>query len=118
MHESGLVEAIVDSITTKANGRPIARAKVRVGMLLRAEEDAMQQAFFEQIAGGVLEGSELELVFVPGKGTCFDCGAEADVTEPWQACPKCESGHLHAPDGEDMTLEEIEYRAPPAKAAG
>ncbi|MCA1736068.1 MAG: hydrogenase maturation nickel metallochaperone HypA [Actinobacteria bacterium] len=118
MHESGLVEAIVDSITNKAKGRPIVRAKVRIGMLLRAEEEAMQQAYSEQILGGVLEGSRLELDFVPGSGVCFDCGAEVAVTEPWQACPQCESGHLHAPDGEDLILEEVEYRAPRERAAG
>lgn len=57
-----------------------------------------------------LENAQLELVFVPGHAVCEECGAEVEVQDPWAVCPNCQGGHLHAPDGEDMILELIEYR--------
>ncbi len=112
MHEWGLAESIADAARSKAGERPVARVRVRIGALLRADEDALQQAFTMMNAGTELDGTQLELVFVPGHGVCHDCGADVDVVDPWTVCSSCRGGHVHAPDGEDMILELIEYRHP------
>lgn len=110
MHEWGLAESIADAARTKAGERAVARIRVRIGALLRADEESLQQAFTMINAGTDLDGTKLELVFVPGNGVCHDCGAEVKVTDPWTVCPSCGGEHVHAPDGEEMILELMEYR--------
>jgi hydrogenase nickel incorporation protein HypA/HybF len=117
MHEWGLAESIAEAVRSKAGERSVARVRVRIGALLRADEEALRQAFEMINAGTDLDGTMLELVFVPGQGVCHDCGAEVKVTDPWTVCPGCGGGHVHAPDGEDMIMELIEYR-PPLPAGG
>jgi hydrogenase nickel incorporation protein HypA/HybF len=110
MHEWGLAESIADAARSKAGERPVARVRVRIGALLRADEDALQQAFTMMNTGTDLDGTKLDLVFVPGHGVCHDCGADVEVVDPWTVCTSCRGGHVHAPDGEEMILELIEYR--------
>ena len=50
--------------------------------MLRADEEALRQAFEMINAGTELDGTLLELVFVPAQGVCNDCGAEVKVTDP------------------------------------
>jgi hydrogenase nickel incorporation protein HypA/HybF len=45
MHEFGLCEGIVDAIQRRAAGRPVARVRVRIGVLHRVVTEAFQHAF-------------------------------------------------------------------------
>ena len=112
MHEWGLAESIAAAVRDKAGNRPVARVRVRVGALLRADEDALQQAYSMLNAGTDLDNTKLELVLVPGQGVCHACGADVEVVDPWTVCSGCGGAHVHAADGEEMILELIEYRPP------
>lgn len=111
MHEFGLCEAIVQTAQQRAEGRPVARIRVRVSALLRAEDDSMQQAFSMVRTGTELNDATLDLVEVPGLGTCNECGAETQMENAWDPCPTCGEHALSATNADEMILEEVEYHA-------
>lgn len=111
MHEFGLCEAIVSSVRGRAQGRSVIRVRVRISELLRAEFDSMEQAFEMVTVGTELAGAQLELVAVPGRGTCVACGAEVEVRENWDPCSECGEHAVSPANAEEMILEAIEYRS-------
>lgn len=94
----------------RARGRPVARIKVRVSALLRAEPESMSQAFSMIGTGTEFDGAELELVTIPGQGVCAACGEEMEVLEPWQPCSACGLMSVEVTNADEMILEEVEYR--------
>jgi hydrogenase nickel incorporation protein HypA/HybF len=116
MHEVGLVEGIVEAVERRANGRPVARVRVRIGTLHRAADGPMEQAFEMVGPGTVVEGAKLELVQIPVTNTCGSCGHVEEAAEILMACPSCGSISLDHAGGDELTLESIEYRPEPALA--
>jgi hydrogenase nickel incorporation protein HypA/HybF len=116
MHEVGLVEGIVDAVERRANGRPVARVRVRIGTLHRAADAPMEQAFEMVGDSTVVEGATLELVQIPVMTTCLSCGHAESADDRLAACPACESISIEHAGGDELTLESIEYRAEPAMA--
>jgi len=116
MHEVGLVEGIVEAVERRANGRPVARVRVRIGTLHRAADGPMEQAFEMVGPGTVVEGATLELVQIPVASTCGSCGHVEEATEILVACPSCGGISIAHAGGDELTLESIEYRAEPALA--
>lgn len=110
MHELGMATAIVETAQRRTRGRSVARLRVQVGTMLRAEEDAMRMAFDLAGAGTELEGAVLDLVTVPASLACRSCGVEAEVVSAWPSCPDCGSGDVEVSGGETLLLESIEYR--------
>jgi hydrogenase nickel incorporation protein HypA/HybF len=116
MHEVGLVEGIVEAVERRANGRPVARVRVRIGTLHRAADGPMEQAFEMVGPGTVVEGAKLDLVQIPVTSTCLMCGHAESAVELLMACPACGSVSLENAGGDELTLESIEYRPEPAFA--
>lgn len=121
MHEVGLVEGIVEAVERRADGRPVARVRVRIGTLHRASDGPMEQAFELVGAGTVVEGARLDLVQIPVTNTCTGCGQVQDGPEILLGCPACGSVSISHAGGDELTLESIEYRSatlPTASVAG
>jgi hydrogenase nickel incorporation protein HypA/HybF len=116
MHEVGLVEGIVEAVERRANGRPVARVRVRIGTLHRAADGPMEQAFEMVGPGTVVEGAKLELIQIPVTTTCLSCGHAESDAERLPACPACGSISIDHAGGDELTLESIEYRPEPAMA--
>jgi hydrogenase nickel incorporation protein HypA/HybF len=114
MHEVGLVEGIVEAVQRRAGDRPVARIKVRIGTLHRAAPGPMDQAL-EMIAMGTnLEGAALELIQVPVTSTCRACGSVTTGDMIAEVCPACGGVGIDHAEGDELTLESIEYAAAPA----
>jgi len=110
MHETGLVEGIVDAVQRRAGGRPVAAVRVRIGALHRAHPGPMELAWEMVGAGTVLDGSRLELVEVPVTITCPDCGRVDNGPDRVPYCAGCGATDVEHAGGEDLTLESILYR--------
>ncbi|MEP7053758.1 MAG: hydrogenase maturation nickel metallochaperone HypA [Actinomycetota bacterium] len=110
MHEISYCEGVADAVLRRAQGRPVARIGVRIGVVHRVVAAAFQQSFELVAAGGPAEGATTELVVVPVKGSCRDCGTLFEATDPAPACPRCGSFDVEAEGGDEVVLEWIEYR--------
>lgn len=108
MHEVGLAEAILEAVEKRAAGRPVARAKVRAGALLRVVEPSMDQAFHLVTEGTVAEGAAIDLVVTPARLTCRSCGHEDGTLDPLAVCPACGGGDVDMTGGDELVLESIE----------
>lgn len=112
MHELGLCEAIVDAVCRRAGSRPVARVRVRVGLLHHVHPEAFAQSFELAAGGTVAEGADAELVLVPIAGRCQQCSTTFETGERVAACPSCGSYSIEQTGGDELTLELLEYRVP------
>jgi hydrogenase nickel incorporation protein HypA/HybF len=111
MHELGLCEAVVDAIEQRAGERPVARVRVRVGLLHHVHPDAFAQSFAMAATGTVAEDADAELVLLPIRGLCTGCQTEFTTDEVVLVCPRCASIQVEVCGGDELMLESIEYRA-------
>ncbi|HEX2229063.1 MAG TPA: hydrogenase maturation nickel metallochaperone HypA [Candidatus Binatia bacterium] len=109
MHEWGFCEGIVEAVRRRAAGRRVKRIKVRVGVLHRIEQQAMQQGFSLAAAGSEAEDATLELSFVPASARCCICGNESRAAEVPLVCPDCGGLEIEMSGGDQLILESIEY---------
>lgn len=108
MHELGLAEAILRAVEKRAEGRPVARAKVRAGVLLRIAPPSMDQAFRLVSAGTIAEGAAIDLVVTPARIGCRACGHQDGTEDPLGLCPACGGGDVEVTGGDELVLESIE----------
>lgn len=111
MHELGLCTSIVDAVATRAGERPVARVRVRVGRLHHVHPEAFEQSFEVAAAGSVAEGAAAELVLLPVRFRCDDCGVEGQSDDQPSACPACGGVDIELTGGDELMLELLEYRA-------
>ena len=62
MHEFGMCDGIVEAVQWRANGRRVARVKIRVGVMHRVVKEAFQQAFSHAAEGTEAESASLDIV--------------------------------------------------------
>ena len=107
MHELGLCEGILQAVERRAAGRRVTRVRVRVGARHRVVEPALDQAFALVAAGTVADGAAVDLVVVPARVRCLDCGQEADAVDTFRACSACGGLDLETNGGDELILEAI-----------
>jgi hydrogenase nickel incorporation protein HypA/HybF len=110
MHEMSYCEGVVEAVERRAAGRPVARVRVRIGVVHRIVSDAFAQSFEMAAAGGVAAGAETEVVTIPVRGTCGECGEEFEATELHPPCPACGGFEVTTVGGDEVILEWIQYR--------
>jgi hydrogenase nickel incorporation protein HypA/HybF len=108
MHEIGLAAAILEAVEKRAAGRPVCRATIRAGALLRIVEPSMDQAFQLVTEGTVAEGAAIDMVVTPARLTCRACGHDGSTLDPLAACPTCGDGDVDVTGGDELVLESIE----------
>ncbi len=112
MHEYGLSEGVLDAVRQRANGRQVARIRVRFGVRHAVVAEALSQSFSFVAAGTEADGAEVELVTVPATVSCRDCGTSAETTDVLAVCPRCGGDNVELTGGDEMILESVTYEAP------
>jgi hydrogenase nickel incorporation protein HypA/HybF len=107
VHELGLCEGVLQAVERRAAGRRVTRVRVRVGAQHRVVESAFDQSFALVSQGTVADGAAVDLVVVPVRVRCLDCGNEAEATDPLAACPACGALDLESEGGDELILEAI-----------
>ncbi|GAA4619562.1 hydrogenase maturation nickel metallochaperone HypA [Actinoallomurus vinaceus] len=108
MHEYGIAEAVLHAVERRAAGRPVRRARVRAGALLRISEPALNQAFVLVSDGTVADGAHLEVIVDPVRMTCGRCDRTTASDGLFAMCPACGSTDLAIEGGDGLVLESIE----------
>ena len=111
MHELGLTQHLVEiaESAARANGASQVRSvKVEIGALAGVVPESVEFCFDACSRGTLLEGSRLEIVFIPGRGRCYDCQAECALDTYTVACPACGGFSLERLQGEELRVIEME----------
>lgn len=100
MHELSVTRSIVEACSGKAAGARVYRVTLEVGTLTCVMPEALRFCYDVAVEGTPLEGSELEIIQIPGRSRCRDCGVEVAMRELLATCD-CGSHNLEAPEGGD-----------------
>lgn len=111
MHEMSLAEGIRDIVLAQARAHGFARVKVlrlEVGRFAGVEKPALEFAFDVVMRGSPAEGARLEMIDLPGKALCYDCGQTVEIADRFDPCPRCGGGKLIPEGGDEMRIKDME----------
>ena len=111
MHELSLCESIREVIEDQARAHGVStvtRVRVEIGRFSCVEKPALAFAFNEVMRGSVAEGAVLEMLDMPGRAMCFDCGEEVEIDDRLAPCPACGGVKLMPAGGDDMRIKDLE----------
>lgn len=100
MHELAVTRSIVEACSERSAGARVLRVTVEVGALSCVLPEALRFCYDVVARGTPLEGSELEIVRIPGRSRCLECGREVLMDDLLSPCP-CGSVNLEPPRGGD-----------------
>jgi hydrogenase nickel incorporation protein HypA/HybF len=110
MHEMSITRNIVAIVSEHAGRRRVTRVRLEVGALAAVVPEALLFCFDVASAGTVLEGATLEIIAVPGRALCRECGAENAVEGLVARCT-CGSRRLTRLSGEELSIKDMEVEA-------
>ncbi len=107
MHELAITRNIVAIVAERAEGRTVRRVRLEVGALSGVVPEAIRFCFDVVARGTVLEGAELEIIDVPGRGRCRSCGESVALEGLIGRCT-CGSSALDIVAGEELKIKDME----------
>ena len=115
MHEMGITQSIVAIVAEQAAGRKVTRVTLEIGKLAAIMPDAIRFCFDVVAKGSALDGAVLDIIEVPGRARCLDCGGDLVLTEIFERC-SCGSRRLERISGEELNIKSMEMEAIPCAA--
>lgn len=107
MHEVAITQSIVEIVEEEAAGARVNRVTLEIGRLSAVLPDAIRFCFDICTQGTVLEGVEIEIVELPGRGRCRDCGRIQEMNALFGEC-ECGSVDLECIAGDELRIKEME----------
>jgi hydrogenase nickel incorporation protein HypA/HybF len=107
MHELGITRNVVAIVLDAAKGQRVTRIALAVGRLAGVMPDAIAFCFDVVTRGTPLEGTQLDIVDVPGAARCRVCGAEYALETQLTPCA-CGSRDVVAIRGEELMVKTME----------
>jgi len=111
VHELSLVASIFEIIEAEAAKHGAARVisvTLKVGVLSGAVPDLLVSAFEAYRQGTRAEGSRLDVVAVPIRLRCPDCGGSTVREDADFSCAACGSRRVEIVEGRELLVERIE----------
>jgi hydrogenase nickel incorporation protein HypA/HybF len=111
MHELGITRSVVAICAEHAlqhgvNAR-VTRVTLEVGKLSAVMPDALRFCFDICAKDTLVDGAELEIVEIPGRGRCRGCGTEIDLAQLFGRCI-CGNTDLELLAGEELKIRTME----------
>lgn len=107
MHELAVTQSIVEICTERAQGAKVKRVTLEIGRLAAVMPDAIRFCFEVCAAGTPLEGADLEIVDVVGRGRCTTCGREIEMPSYLAGC-SCGAVGLECIAGKELIVRTME----------
>jgi hydrogenase nickel incorporation protein HypA/HybF len=107
MHELAITESIVTQVTERLGGRRAGVLRLEIGRLSGVVADAVRFCFEVCAQGTALEGAALDIVEVPGRASCADCGGEIELPDFIPLCT-CGGVNLTLLSGRELRIKEVE----------
>lgn len=111
MHEMSLCEGIREIVLDQARAQGfdrVRRLRLEIGRFAAVEKPAMRFAFEVVMRGSPAEGAELEMIDLPGRAQCFDCGETVEIDDRLAPCPLCGGTRLLPEAGDEMRIRDME----------
>ena len=111
MHETTLMQNLIATVmeaVKKHNVTRVNRVVLSVGKLSNALPDALIFAFEALTQGGILQGAELEIEYLPVIARCRACGREYQADGFPIICPDCESKNFTIISGDEVYIKSID----------
>ncbi len=111
MHELSLIASVFDILEEKAREHGAARVTkvvLKVGVMSGVVPDLLESAFESYGKGTLAEEARLEIVRVPVKLRCPDCGGETAREDTDFSCAACGSRRVEIVAGRELVVETIE----------
>ena len=107
MHELGITRNIVDIVGEHAGSARVKRVSLEIGQLSAVVPEAIRFCFDVCTRDTLLEGAELEIIEIPGRGRCRECEAEMLLDQLFAECA-CGSFRIECVAGEELRIKEME----------
>lgn len=107
MHELSISRNVVAIVSEQAQHRKVLRVTLEIGKLSAILPDAIRFCFDVCAKGTSLEGAHLDIVEIPGRATCRDCGAEFALHDIVARCA-CGGTRLVCRGGDELKIKEME----------
>lgn len=111
MHELSLVESMLELIQTAAKEQHFSAVRVvwlEIGCMACVEPEALRFCFDAVARNTVAHNARLEIIEVPGCGTCRDCGNVHPCRNLLDACPACGSYRVEVSSASGMRIKEMD----------
>ena len=108
MHEMSITQGIIDICEQHAGGRRVLSVDVEIGELSSVVPESIEFCFEACSQGTLLEGARINIIRIPGRGKCLDCGADTPLPALFGACQRCGGYRVKVVSGEELRVREIE----------
>ena len=111
MHEMSLCEGILQVIESESRRQGFSRVNnlwLEIGELSGVEVDAMLFCFDAIKRRSLAAAAQMNIISVPGRAWCMQCGDNVSVKQRFDACPDCGSYQLQVTGGDEMRIKELE----------
>jgi hydrogenase nickel incorporation protein HypA/HybF len=111
VHELSLVASVFEVLEDEArkhDARRVTRVTLRVGAMAGIVPELLESAFETYQKGTIAETARLEIVVVPVRLRCPDCGGEAVREDTDFSCAGCGSRRVEIIEGRDLVVERVE----------
>lgn len=107
MHEMAITQSVIEACSAEAGGERVIRVVLEIGCLCALLPDAVRFCYDVCAQGTPLEGSALEILTIPGRARCQDCGSDLELHDCLALCP-CGSANLACTGGDELRIKEME----------
>ena len=107
MHELAITEGVVQAVTERLPGTPIARVNLEIGAMSGVVADSVRFCFDMVTEGTTLEGARLNISQPPARCRCRDCAAEFEPDGPIPLCD-CGSADVAVLSGQELRITSVE----------
>lgn len=108
MHELSITRNVVAICAEHARGKKVTQVTLAIGELSAVLPDSLRFCFDVCARGTPLEGATLNIIMVPGRARCRDCGEELALPSLVGARCACGGSRLDLIGGEDLRIREME----------
>ena len=116
MHELSLIASVFDILEEKARehgASQVTAVRLQVGRMSGVVPELLESAFDIYKKGTLAEGARLEIVIVPVKLSCPDCGGASVREDTDFSCAACGSRRVEIVEGREIVVEKIELETGP-----
>lgn len=110
MHEMSLAESILHIVEDAARDQGFSRVqalRLEIGALAGVEAEALRFCLEAVLRHSVAAGAQVELLTVPGRGWCMQCGASVPINARYDPCPRCGSYQVQPTGGTEMRVKDL-----------
>ena len=111
MHELSLIASVFDVLEEECRKHGAGRVTavvLKVGVMSGVVPDLLESAFETYKKETIADAARLEIVLVPVRLRCPDCGGEAVREDTDFSCSGCGSRRVEIVEGREIVVERIE----------